>query len=168
MNKEFTTLEISLKLKGLGFDEPCFGIFDTAIQNKLCYGFSSEKGYTYNQFTWKEKTQIILSPLWQQVIDWFREKYGYYINIHQLFYSKDMEIAYFYSIESNKSDTMIYDYQDKYGDILDASSQNIKGNYLNDELYIKNIFEMDFAYKTYEECREKVILKAIELCQKTN
>jgi len=61
---------------------------------------------------------------------------------------------------------MIYDYQDKYGDVLDASSQEVKGNYLNDDLYNENIFKMDFAYKTYEECREKVILKAIELISK--
>ena len=36
---------------------------------------------------------------------------------------------------------------------------------LNEDLYDKNIFEMGFAFKTYEECREKAILKCIELCK---
>lgn len=138
MQEQFVTFEIASELKELGYDESCFGIFDTAIQNKLCYGFSSEKGYTYNQFTWKAKTQIILSPLWQQVIDWFRK-------------TKKIDIQ----ILRNKPDYNEYK--------VEIYMINDNDTYLH--LYIK---DGDYIvwFSSYEEAREQAILKAIELCKK--
>lgn len=170
MKKQFVTYDIALKLKELGFDEEClctYGKSDKRFMRNPGTNMIDEP-VEDNPYYWqnsKVHESVICAPLWQQVIDWLREKYGFYVNIHQLFYSKYRKIAYFYSIESNVVDRMIYDYQNLYGDVLDASSQDVPGNHLNDELYDKNIFDMNFAYKTYEETREQAILKAIELCK---
>lgn len=65
MEKEFVTYEIALKLKQVGFSEPCFGFYNSECE--FYYGFSSKKGYSYSNFTNKGKSKVILAPLWQQV-----------------------------------------------------------------------------------------------------
>lgn len=157
MKEQFCTYEISLKLKELGFDEECLAIYANNEKDHLFF----LGGTQIIEFNYSLKV-----PLWQQTIDWFRKKYGYYINIHQIFYNKNEKIAYFFSIEGNKCGEMIYDYQDRYGAVLDSSEQDVPGNYINDDLYNKNLFDMRFAYKTYEEAREQAILKAIEIVKK--
>jgi hypothetical protein len=75
MKKEFVPYELALKMKQLGFDEPCFAYY-----------------YTLNGRDWKfaEKTEYyklddnmniggkytISAPLFQQAFRWFREKYN--------------------------------------------------------------------------------------------
>ena len=164
MNEQFCNYEISKKLKDLGFNEECLAVF---YQEKFMNGHIEP--YVWNLIN-SIKTNsdcnsidIVTAPLWQQAIDWFREKHRFHIQITPISYLNYTKIAYFYNIGSDDANKAIYDYQDKYGDVLDASSQEVPGNYLNDELYDKNIFDMDFAYKTYEDCREKAILKALEI-----
>jgi hypothetical protein len=41
MEKEFVPYELALKLKKLGFDEPCFGLYE---HGKLGYSFSTSQG----------------------------------------------------------------------------------------------------------------------------
>jgi hypothetical protein len=63
MNKEFVPYEQALTLKELGFDEPCFKVYDTM-------------GYIQDQ-----QTMINLgldwysAPLYQQAFNWLRKKY---------------------------------------------------------------------------------------------
>ena len=63
MEKEFVPYELALKMKQLGFDEPCF------------------RYYNYNGthfFDYKPKTDdknLTKAPLYQQAFRWFREKY---------------------------------------------------------------------------------------------
>ena len=66
MNEHFVPYEISLKLKELGFKERCLA------------------GYLRGEFYWEgisnktlgePWTDICKAPLWQQVIDWFLDKY---------------------------------------------------------------------------------------------
>lgn len=102
------------------------------------------------------------------VIDWFREKYNMNVVIQNTYYGRKDEtfkVAYFFFIEGGTPNNLVYDYQDLYNDVLDASERVNLGDHINEELYDKNIFEIGFAYKTYEECREKAILKCIELCK---
>ena len=73
MQKQFVTYEIALKLKELGFDEPCLGRFVGENTFILDSGELSQKQNT--------TTYAPLSPLWQQVIDWFREKHNIHISI---------------------------------------------------------------------------------------
>ena len=74
MKKQFVTYEIALKLKELGFDEECFGRYEgTDYYLEKWNGVKLEPTHTTSQntFSW----QLASAPLWQQVIDWFREKH---------------------------------------------------------------------------------------------
>ena len=70
MQKEFIPYEQALELKELGFDEPCFGWFDTGylrvgnVELKHIQGLGE-----------------ILAPLYQQAFRWFREKYNLFCEI---------------------------------------------------------------------------------------
>lgn len=63
MKNQFVPYELSFKLNELGFDEECFGFYDN--KNKYLIQLHSSK----------DKNSI-LAPLFQQVFDWFREKYN--------------------------------------------------------------------------------------------
>ena len=67
MNSDAIPYESALKLKELGFDEPCFGKF---YYNQLEIGGI----WTNNDF--KEEPDIFISaPLYQQAFRFFRDKY---------------------------------------------------------------------------------------------
>jgi hypothetical protein len=69
MKKEFVTYELSLELKQLGFDKPCFGVYFNSTQELFI-------GKKVNQYTEDVRTS---APTYSQVFRWFREKY----NLHQ-------------------------------------------------------------------------------------
>jgi hypothetical protein len=70
MEKEFVPYELALKMKQLGFDEPCFGRYD---------GKGKNKGKIWYEMPNLGQDSIpvgdVLSPLYQQAFRWFREKY---------------------------------------------------------------------------------------------
>jgi hypothetical protein len=63
MEKEFVPYELALKMKALGFDEPCFGHYNNG---ELVY--SSHTNNNMQRFRYS-------APLYQQAFRWFREKY---------------------------------------------------------------------------------------------
>jgi len=73
MEKEFVTYNQALKLNELGFDEPC-----------LAYFKNGEFEYCWDEFVKNSEIQnvnneldeYVSTPLKQQVIRWFREKYS--------------------------------------------------------------------------------------------
>ena len=72
MTQEFVPYEQALKLKQLGFDEPCLSIYDkdSVLQRSLLeYPIINSK----NGF--HEHWNITTAPLYQQAFRWFREKY---------------------------------------------------------------------------------------------
>lgn len=100
MKKQFTTYEIALKLKALGFNEPCFKYFsDEEIRNFykiLPHGVesvdfdettNSEIDLEYKDYSIPEDDEELgikyfepcAAPLWQQVVDWL-ETNGYYLD----------------------------------------------------------------------------------------
>ena len=70
MEKEFVTHEIALALKELGFDEPCLAYFEDDEYYDLIHVCENQKegNFIIESFQYGVK-----APLWQQVIDWFRE-----------------------------------------------------------------------------------------------
>ena len=68
MEKEFVPYELAVKLKELGFDEPCFGWYDGR------YIASINQNYCKNSEEWLN-TIHCAAPLYQQAFRWFREKY---------------------------------------------------------------------------------------------
>lgn len=69
--KQFVTYEIALALKELEFDEECLAWY----AHEKC--FSSD--YIFLQY--REDLEFAFAPLWQQAIDWLREKKKIHIGI---------------------------------------------------------------------------------------
>lgn len=90
MKEQFVTYEIALALKELGFDEKCFVIFFKGILNNghhVNYISNEWESTFYRNKTNSEANSIdiVSAPLWQQVIDFFREKHDIDIEIHSSF-----------------------------------------------------------------------------------
>jgi hypothetical protein len=82
MEKEFCTYTQALRMKALGFNEPCLGYYAGDI---LCTGQPQEIHLDKNGNYKKTKTEsypIIAAPTFSQTFRWFREKYdlGHMIN----------------------------------------------------------------------------------------
>ena len=87
MEKQFVTYEIALALKELGYNEQDFGYYRFSLKEEyepfkdVELVFFRER-YDNHNFRLEIHKQIqagggiCTAPLWQQVIDWFREKYN--------------------------------------------------------------------------------------------
>ena len=73
MKEQFVTYKIALKLKELGFDEPCFGFWDRYSLDKAVELKIEFTQKTNSYFIRAKANNCCLAPLWQQVINWFRE-----------------------------------------------------------------------------------------------
>jgi hypothetical protein len=65
MEKEFVPYELALRMKQLGFDEPCFGLYAPPSKTVFLHQYGSSIS----------KEQID-APLYQQAFRWFREKHS--------------------------------------------------------------------------------------------
>lgn len=79
MKEQFVTFEIALKLKELGFNEPCIAYY-VVTKDKFIYDINKVLNYYTGKGNFLGE-KCYSAPLWQQVIDWFREKHNLYINI---------------------------------------------------------------------------------------
>ena len=98
MKNQFCSYEIAKQLKELGFDEKCIASYYTNIKENNTAKYDVRKklnaSFDYNAFIDEDdsgyirnsdKEYYISAPLWQQVIDWFREKY----NLWNMIYPRD-------------------------------------------------------------------------------
>jgi hypothetical protein len=76
IDKEFIPYEQALALKSLGFDEPCFGWYDSECQETLNYD------RTHNSCGWLLGNHCT-APTYSQAFRWFREKYKLHQYIKQ-------------------------------------------------------------------------------------
>ena len=72
MESLFVPYEIALKLKALGFDEPCFGSY--IFGDKLSIKYSEDQFITES---------CCLAPTFSQAFRWFREKYGLFTQVER-------------------------------------------------------------------------------------
>jgi hypothetical protein len=73
MEKEFVSYEIALKLKELGFDEPCLTYYYELTSNLRTHiGVDIGNAWKYSE---NKKLGFTLAPLYQQAFRFFREKY---------------------------------------------------------------------------------------------
>jgi hypothetical protein len=70
MEKEFVPYELALRMKQLGFDEPCFGYWYTEQEE---YKKIDIQLATIDFLEGEE--DYILAPIFPQAFGWFREKY---------------------------------------------------------------------------------------------
>jgi hypothetical protein len=73
MKEQFVTYEIAFKLKELGFDGGYMAVYLSKDNFKIEYGLLNYPKELFGD--------IIKAPLWQQVIDWFREKHNIIIEV---------------------------------------------------------------------------------------
>jgi hypothetical protein len=77
MKTQFVNYEIALKLKELGFNEECFGIYGSCAEEFVIVRDANKLVAISPDNT--------LAPLHQQVIDWFKEKYDIIIDIAKIY-----------------------------------------------------------------------------------
>ena len=174
MKEQFVTYEIALKLKELGFDEECLAfysheeVYPDKDYNKTDFvllssktrgelvGHGSVRNFLFDWLKDNDKTSGELStlsnsvtaPLWQQVIDWFREKYDIHISFEPVYKPQQFQnLMYCYAISTKEN---------FYGG-MDDNLDNWIG--LNDG---GNMFHIE---NSYYKAREQAILKVIELCK---
>lgn len=78
MKELFVPYEIALEFKKLGFDKYCFGVFYTMDGKNWQLTDISHLEILDEMYDFG-KDAILKSPTYQQVIDWFQEKYDIYI-----------------------------------------------------------------------------------------
>ena len=134
MKEQFVTYEIALKLKELGFDEECLTAFSDDKYHDLLHLCEN---HTEGNFTIELFQYGIKAPLWQQVIDWFRNRYNLLIDSPKL----DVWNIGKWSVKMTSIDKSI------------VLEEHVGQPY----------WRIYRCFRTYEEAREQAILKAIEL-----
>jgi len=97
MEKEFVTYELALRMKQLGFDEPCFGFYDGWDNNKAIGGNYPCDG-------------INSAPTFSQVFRWFREKHDLYTNVTR--YKDESEDKFLYYIDNGDIEEEFSNYEE--------------------------------------------------------
>jgi hypothetical protein len=89
MNKEFIPYEQALELRELGFNEKCYGHYDSigelnTVEDyaRLGANISEMLSKEFNSVSYMK--EMCSAPFYQQAFRWFREKYGYVGGIKKL------------------------------------------------------------------------------------
>lgn len=135
MEKEFVPYELSVKLKELGFNYHCLGVWNNPKGDEyivsLVYSGILHEGYI-NDFD----NLKVMAPLWQQAFDWFVGK-GFFSSFDKV--DNSSKLYYDFSIvNSNKreyNDECLIDQASRYSDWV----------------------EYDTPYKARQACLEKLI-----------
>jgi hypothetical protein len=88
MNKEFIPYEQAMVLKALGFDEPCFAIYEDRKWQLVEY----KNSMSYELCL---RVDTFPAPTFSQAFRFFREKFGYYAD---LFVDDDKTFGFIYEI----------------------------------------------------------------------
>jgi hypothetical protein len=102
MKEQFISYEIALALKDMWFNEKCFGYYSNVetLILEVRENSSLNKPDMYGKYC--------SAPLWQQVIDWFREEHNIHIAITVNPYSELTEVnGYKIYMDKNTSLTCI-------------------------------------------------------------
>jgi hypothetical protein len=73
MKKDFIPYEQALELKGLGFDEPCFGGYYSNQDNVNLWFFKEAKNSDRDE---RVREGFATAPTYSQAFRWFREKHN--------------------------------------------------------------------------------------------
>ena len=79
MNNEFVPYDIALAMKELGFDEPCFYVWNIDTKELFSSNSTDINGQPTNLDLMGNVS--ITAPLYQQAFRWFREKYNLWVEI---------------------------------------------------------------------------------------
>jgi hypothetical protein len=150
MEKEFVPYELALKMKQLGFDEPCFGYYDHTI--KKLDTISSD----VCERLCKHDTHI-KAPTYSQSFRWFRENHDL---VHEISWSKYKGgLNFDYDVFS-----LVLPTDDELGDVDDIVSDKSMETY-------DSLVDKDFRHKesdSYEESELTCLEKLIEIVEQKN
>ena len=127
MKEQFVTYEMALKLKELGFNDECLACYTPHLGNGIfeliSKGSSNEKSAFNERFVKANAVNGCSAPLWQQVIDWVREKQNIYINVEPITF--DDEPTYVFEIINLKNGMLLNDINSSFEDPNEAHEQAI-------------------------------------------
>jgi len=106
MERNFVPYELAVKLKELGFDEPCLACYlDSVFVIKLQSQNSEFEYFNNTTFSFNEKS--FSAPLWQQAFDWFRETKNLFsiVNWYRVNGNPDREFLYYIDVFEVGSET---------------------------------------------------------------
>ena len=106
MEKEFVPYELAVKLKALGFDEPCFGYYDLdGLQINTHHWYPENKNSSFPLPNTTNNPKIS-APTFSQAFKWYREKYGLSAIVSQFGYSIENAFGGIeYYIDENENPT---------------------------------------------------------------
>ena len=165
IKEQFVTYEIALKLKELGFDEPCFGYYtpmkywmistnpkynsephyigpnwcteDMKMRFMFVTNIFGDRDSVVKNSEFTKAIHNVVVPLYSQVIDWCDSK-GYYINVTRIFQWQPLPIKFL-------------------GWCIHIGTDNPEEELECNSYYISNF------YPTKKEAINEAILKVIEL-----
>jgi hypothetical protein len=143
MENEFVIYQLALRMKSLGFDEPCFGCFDSEGEFIRC----SSKSWDLSSLiilndAFGDNTHFCLSPTWQSAFRWFREKYNIFPEI---------------LTDCTTRPKFCYTYTKFFGNQNDLASEEWG--------WEPNVGQYSLLYKTYEEAQIDCLEKLIEIAE---
>lgn len=124
MRKLFVPYELAVKLKELGFNEPCLARYYNNGKEFILKPTANNLVGSY----------VVLTPLYQQVFDWFREEH----NIHSYINLTNIQGRLTYHVN-----------------ICSVDKHEVGVS----RVTLCNLFD----FKTYEEALERGLLEALEL-----
>jgi hypothetical protein len=82
MEKEFIPYELALRMKQLGFDEPCFNLYHLNRRELMyvCPNIGEVATYKYDNHN---KTNHISAPTFSQSFRWFRQEHNLKFHIRE-------------------------------------------------------------------------------------
>jgi hypothetical protein len=91
MEKEFISYDLALRMKGLGFDEPCIAFYEPNNKEVMVVGVPQR----YN-----DPSLLCLkdfcAPTYSQAFRWFREKYDLHYQLIPFFSDKESHAVDYY------------------------------------------------------------------------
>ena len=116
MKKEFVPYELAVKLKALGFNEPCFGFYHNLGSQQLVLSLRDLREDN------NDSIEYYIAPTFSQAFRWFREKYNVFSYIESFTNGDNIEM-YEFIIYSNQVNTLdekdCYTYEEAEYDCLD-------------------------------------------------
>jgi hypothetical protein len=102
MQKEFAPYELAVKLKQLGFDEPCFGYHYTLNGKDWKFADNHKYHEIDDQLVIGSKFTL-LAPTFSQAFRWFREEHDLHYQLVPFFSDKESHaVDYYLAIAQHK------------------------------------------------------------------
>jgi hypothetical protein len=129
---EFVSYELALKLKQLGFDEPCFGYYYTLNGKDWKFADKHEYHEIDDQLVIGSKFTL-LAPTFQQAFRWFREEHDLHYQLVPFFSDKESHaVDYYLAIAQHRPPIQVKTFEeaelaclDKLIEILETKQPNL-------------------------------------------